>query len=113
MSATIQRFSHYGKSRIFYVWVLLITLLFAAKGLAQSPPPYPNSVTDRDIRLKTAMTTPAANVPFVDPDFGSSMVRATDETTDYVHPGGYLMTEGSGQQNEWSADTSKFWVSGK
>jgi hypothetical protein len=58
------------------------------------------------------MHPPQVNIPFVDADFGSHLVRATDETTDFTHKGGYLMTQGSGQQNEWSADTSKFWVSG-
>jgi hypothetical protein len=93
--------------------LLTFPLLTAGKGFAQSPPPYPNAVADRNIHLKTPMLPPPANTLFADPDFGSPMVRATDETTDYVHPGSYLMTEGSGQQNEWSADTSKFWVAGK
>jgi hypothetical protein len=99
--------------RPFIALLLTVPLLPAGKGFAQSPPPYPNAVADRSIHLKTPMLPPPANTLFADPDFGSPMVRATDETTDYVHPGSYLMTEGSGQQNEWSADTSKFWVAGK
>ncbi len=101
-------------SFLTFAWcVLVVTLLFAMRGFAQSREPYPNAVTTRNIYLKTPMAPPPANVPFTDPDFGSSMVRVTDETTDYIHPGSYLMTEGSGQQNEWNADTSKFWVAGQ
>jgi hypothetical protein len=80
---------------------------------AQSPQPYPNAVTDRGIHPKTAMLPPAFNVPFTDPDFGSRMVRATNRSTNYVLPGSYLITESSGQHNEWSADSSKFFVLGK
>jgi hypothetical protein len=109
---TIPKFGKKKKLPVLGPCILVVTLLFVAEGSAQSPPPYPNAITDRNIHLKTPMVPPPANVPFTDPDFGSPMVRATDETTDYVHPGSYLMTEGSGQQNEWSADTSKFWVSG-
>jgi hypothetical protein len=102
------------KSRLFALGVcVLVALLVVQCGSAQSLSPYPNAVTDRAIHLKTPMSPPTANTPFVDPDFGSRMVRATDETTDYKHPGSYLMTQGSGQQNEWSADSTKFWVSGK
>jgi hypothetical protein len=96
----------------FYLSLLAVTLLLATPGFSQDPSPYPRAATDRAIHLKTPMAPPLANTRFTDPDFGSSMVRATDETSDFTHPGGYLMTQGSGQQNEWSADSTKFWVSG-
>ena len=59
------------------------------------------------------MTPPARNVPFNDPDFGSPMVRATDSTTNFKLPGTFMETESSGKENEWSADTAKFYVVGK
>lgn len=40
------------------------------------------------------------------------MVRVTDETTNFVHPGTYLRTAAAGEANEWSVDTSKFYVVG-
>jgi hypothetical protein len=95
----------------FVACILVVSFQFAVRSSGQSPPPYRNAATDRIVHPKTPMVPPAANEPFTDPDFGSRMVRATDETTDYVHSGSYLMTEGSGQQNEWSSDTKKFWVS--
>jgi hypothetical protein len=79
---------------------------------AQSPEPYPNAVSDRLIHLETAIPVPARNVVFPDPDFGSLMVRATDPTTNFKLPGTYLRTEGSGEANEWSVDSSKFYVVG-
>ncbi|HWW15999.1 MAG TPA: hypothetical protein VN310_15165 [Candidatus Dormibacteraeota bacterium] len=65
------------------------------------------------IHQETPMLPPPRNVVFTDPDFGSSMVRATDATTNFKLPGTFLGTEGSGKANEWSADTSKFYVLGK
>jgi hypothetical protein len=41
------------------------------------------------------------------------MIRATDSTTNFKLPGTFLRTEGSGEANEWSADTQKFYVIGK
>jgi hypothetical protein len=106
-------FSNRNRLLIFCSCVLAVILIGQSEGSAQNILPYPNATTDRALLLKTPMAPPVANVPFNDPDFGSSLVRATDETTDYIHAGSYLMTQGSGQQNEWSADTGKFWVSGK
>jgi len=79
---------------------------------AQSTDPYPKAVTDRAIHQETAMTPPSRNVVFTEPDFGSSVVRATDRTTNFQLPGTYLITEASGQSNEWSADSKKFYVQG-
>jgi hypothetical protein len=94
------------------VCVLFATFFFVARVSAQSPQPYPNAVTDRLIHQETPMTPPPKNVVFVDPDFGSSMVRATDASTNFKAPGTFLRTEGSGAANEWSADTKKFYVLG-
>ena len=95
------------------VYSLIGTLTLATLGVAQSPQPYPNAVTDRLIHQETPMAPPSRNVVFTDPDFGSSMVRATDATTNFKLPGTYIRTSGTGEGNEWSADTSKFWVLGK
>jgi len=93
--------------------VLFTTFALAAKVSAQGIPPYPNAITDRLIHLETPMAPPLRNVVFTDPDFGSSMVRATDATTNFKLPGTFMETESSGKANEWSADTSKFYVVGK
>jgi hypothetical protein len=93
--------------------ILGVIVLFFADGVsAQSPQPYPNAVTDRLIHPKKPMLPPPVNEPFTDPDFGSTMVRVTDENSDFLRPGGYLRTEASGTSNMWSADTSKFYVLG-
>jgi hypothetical protein len=92
---------------------LLASLTLVAGLAAQSRQPYPKAVTDRLIHQETPMLPPARNVVFTDPDFGSSMVRATDATTNFKLPGTYLRTGASGEENEWSADTKKFYVLGK
>ena len=97
--------------RCFSVFLPLLTL--ASLMTAQSREPYPNAVADRLIHAKTPMALPLKGLVFNDPDFGSQMVRVTDENADFIHPGGSFLTDGTGQQNEWNADTSKFWVSGK
>src|SRR5579864_1848262 len=94
----------------------LLTLFIVAApiGLSgQGINPYPNANTDGLVHTKTPMAPPPVNVPFLDPDFGSQMVRVTDETSQFLYPGGYLRTEGSGNSNMWSADTSKFYVIGQ
>jgi hypothetical protein len=90
--------------------VLLTTFTLTTTVSAQSHDPYPHAVTDRLIHQETPMLPPPRNVIFTDPDFGSSMVRATDASTNLELPGTFLRTEGSGVANEWSADTRKFYV---
>jgi len=89
----------------------LFTLLSTL--LAQSSSPYPQAITDRLIHHETPMSPPPRNVVFRDPDFGSMMVRATDPTTNFKHPGTAIRTAGSGEENEWSVDSRKFYVLGE
>jgi hypothetical protein len=77
---------------------------------AQGSDPYPNAVTNADIYQETPMALPPVNTVFNDPDFGSPMVRATDETSDFKVPGGWLRSAAVGEANEWSIDGSKFYV---
>jgi hypothetical protein len=93
--------------------LLLVVLVTQGRSAAQGIQPYPNAITDNQIHPKTAMMPPPVNTIFADPDFGSPMLRVTDETTDFTHPGSYLQTQGSGEENEWSIDSGKFWVGGK
>jgi hypothetical protein len=91
---------------------LATTFILTAMVSAQSRQPYPEAVTNQLIYQETPMPPPPRNVVFADPDFGSSMVRATDENTNFKALGTFLRTEGSGYSNEWSADTKKFYVLG-
>ncbi len=93
--------------------VAICVLMAQASLSAQGVQPYPNATTDQLVHTKTPMTPPAVNVPFVDPDFGSQLVRVTDETSQYLHPGGYLRTEASGTANMWNSNGSKFYVIGE
>jgi hypothetical protein len=97
------------------MWFSISVLLTFASPVvsAQNPQPYSLAATDRLIHPKTRMVPPPRNMPFVDPDFGSLMVRATDETTNFKLPGTFLATEGSGQANVWSIDSSKFYTMGE
>jgi hypothetical protein len=94
------------------VFLALSIPSLVTRASAQGIQPYPNAVTDRAIHPETPMALPATNVVFTDPDFGEQMVRATDGTTNFKSPNTFLRTEGSGQANEWSEDTSKFYVLG-
>jgi hypothetical protein len=85
-------------------------LVMVARLHGQSIEPYPNAVSDQLVHPKTLMGPPAANVPFRDPDFGSEMVRVTDENSNIKRSGIYLRTEASGNANMWSSDSSKFYV---
>ncbi len=99
-------------TRRFGLPLVIVFVICAGAMFAQSSNPYPNAVTDRLVHLETPMAPPPVNVVFNDPDFGSPMVRATDETTNFVHPGTYLRTAASGEANEWSEDARKFYVVG-
>lgn len=95
---------------------LLSLLIFLAEcqSWGQGINPYPNAITDRLIHHETPMAPPPIiNAPFFDPDFGSQMVRVTDETSDFLKPGGYIRTEAAGTANMWSSDTGKFYVIGQ
>jgi hypothetical protein len=94
-----------SRAAIFVFTAMVIPTL-----AAQSRDPYPTAVTDRLIRSKKPMSPKPRGLVFNDPDFGSLMIRVTDEHTDFIHPWGSFSTDGTGQQNEWNADTSKFWV---
>jgi len=99
-------------TRPLCLWILLASMSTTLEVAAQGIQPYPNAITTRAIIPETPMSPPSRNVVFSDPDFGSSMVRATDSTTNFKLPGTYIRTEGSGEANEWSIDTGKFYVVG-
>lgn len=88
----------------------LCALSLQPKLLAQGVQAYANATTDQLVHTETPMTPPPVNVPFVDPDFGSQMVRVTDETSNFLRPGGYLRTEASGSANMFSSDGTKLYV---
>jgi hypothetical protein len=90
----------------------LLTTVLSTQVASQSSEPYPNAVTDRAIHQETPTLPPATGVVFTDPDFGSSMVRATDAITHFKRPGYFLRSEGGGEANAWSPDSKKFYVIG-
>ncbi len=79
---------------------------------AQGIQPYPSADTDRLLRVKTPIAPPPVNVVFSDPDFGSSMVRVTDENTNPHVPGGYFYNSGT-ETSSWSSDGRKFYIVGQ
>lgn len=99
----------YSRFGLAVVGTLFINFTMSAQNIQ----PYPNAITDRQVRQETPMSAPLRNVVFADPDFGSLMVRATDSNTNFKLPGTSIRTAGSGEGNAWSSDTSKFWVTGK
>ena len=80
--------------------------------MAQSKQPYPNATTDRLFRAKTPMAPPPVNTVFADPDFGSSMVRVTDQNTNPKVAGSYFYNSGT-ETSSWSADGKKFYIVGQ
>jgi hypothetical protein len=99
-----------NKLRLAAAFMFCFTLQPATTLWAQGIPPYPNAITDRVVRQETPLAPPPANVVFNDPDFGSQMVRATDDTTDFKKPGSFLRNPAVGETNPWSVDDSKFYV---
>ena len=86
-----------------------VALLICGQAHAQGVQPYPNAITDRQVHSKTPILPPSVNAVFTDRDFGSAMVRVTDESTDSSLSGGYFRSPG-GAGSVWSADGQKFYV---
>src|SRR5258706_9333740 len=78
---------------------------------AQGISPYPNAITDRAMHTETPMAPPPVRTLFNEPDFGSLMVRVTDENTNPKAPGSFFRNP-LPDVNEWSVDNRKFYVSG-
>lgn len=87
----------------------LLLSLAASLVCAQDVQPYPNAVTDRQVHPKTAMLPPPVNAVFADPDFGSLMVRVTDENTNPKHAHTYFRNPIS-EVNSWNSDGRKFFL---
>jgi hypothetical protein len=97
------------KNKAARLMLVLSLALVTRTGLGQSPQPYPHATTDTNIHPKTAMAPPAINTPFNDPDFGTLMVRATDENSDPLAAGASFQASSAGT-DEWSRDGRKFYV---
>lgn len=90
---------------------IVVTCILSACCCAQGIPPFPNAITDRLVHNKTPMSPPTAGRVFQDPDFGSSMVRVTDENTNPRTPGSFFRNA-TPDSNEFSVDNRKFYVAG-
>jgi hypothetical protein len=90
---------------------VLVFVLLVRPVLGQGVQPYPLAVTNRLFYPKTAITPPAANTPFTDPDLGGFMVRVTDANTNPNDVGSFFRNPAQ-NVNEWSMDDSKFFVVG-
>lgn len=92
--------------------VLSLPFFVCVEAHAQGVQPYPNAITTREVRSKTPMLPPPVNIVFTDRDFGSEMVRVTDENTNPSGSRGYFLSPG-GVTGAWSADGQKFYVIGE
>jgi len=101
------------RTPLFAVLGLITNVTLVGTAWGQGIQPYPDANTDRLIHQESPMSPPVRNVVFTDPDFGETMLRASDPTTNFKLPGTYLRTEDSGQASEWATDTSKFYMLGK
>lgn len=89
--------------------ILFLCSLSSVPAMAQSSDPYPQATTDKNIHPKTPMAPPAINMPFHDPDFGTEMVRVTDENSDPLGARASYQASSAGT-DEWSRDGRKFYV---
>ena len=91
------------------IYAVALVILSAQSLSAQAPTQY-SARTDREVQPETPLSPPPVNKVFRDPDFGSRMVRVTDENTAPFHPGSHASTADQGETNTWSRDTQKLWV---
>jgi len=103
-----------SRAASFFSSIALVatSVLVATPGFAQGVEPYSNAITDREVHTKTPMEPPPANTVFHDPDFGSLMVRVTDDNTNPKHIHSYFRNPET-ETNAWSADDKKFFLVGE
>lgn len=81
-------------------------------GVGACPPPEYCARTDRRIELypdKPPALGPAGSI-ITDPNFGSRILRVTDDRSDPAQPGRPLYTPSSAEQNSWNKDSTMFYV---
>ena len=108
---------------------MLCLLAFALICLSAAPAPAQNPIPSRttekrcgppeycartDRKVEPYPAKPPAMGPagaiITDPNFGSRILRVTDEKTDLRREGGPIMTPSSAEQNNWNTDSTKFYV---
>ncbi len=73
-----------------------------------------NAVTDMGVRAATLDKLPKianAGSSVTDPDFGTKILRVTDGNVLPNDPNASFVTSANGNVSEWSADSTKFWLS--
>ena len=99
-------------SRFLTLVSLCLVFVLSAAAWAQGVQPYPHAFTDRKVHPKTPMAPPPVNRVFRDPDFGSLMIRVTDDNTNPTNLHSYFRNPGT-ETNAWSADGRKFVLIGE
>jgi hypothetical protein len=105
--------------------LLALALLCAGAPTARTQTPKPSSApekrcgppnycarTDRKVEpypAKPPALGPAGSI-ITDPNFGSHILRVTDEKTDQRREGAPIMTPSSAEQNSWNTNSTKFYV---
>jgi hypothetical protein len=78
-----------------------------------APPSTYNAVSDLAVRTKPALPAlGTANQWFVDPTFGTRILRVTDQNSPTLGPGNSFLAPSAGFTNNWSADSRHFWIVG-
>lgn len=86
--------------------IAMLIVIVATAG-AQAPTRY-TARTDRLLQPQTEMSPPSANTVFYDPDFGSRMVRVTDNMVGPLNIS--FRNTSQGDSNMWSIDGTKLFV---
>jgi len=86
-----------------------------ATSLTKGPPPSTcTSRNDRNVQQETALSPPAVDTVFSDPDFGCPMVRVTDQNTGTPFDSRFtdhsFETTSSAEQNTWNTNSTRFYV---
>ena len=92
---------------------LVLVALFAipVPSLAQSPPSSYFAIRSRTIYSKpTVPTLGPAGYRFIDPTFGSRLMRVTDDTTRPGFPARSYSTPSAAHQLAWNATSDRFYV---
>lgn len=92
--------------------VFFCTTMYAQRPGEGCAPPHYCARTDRKVEPypKSPLPLGGAGTIVVDPNFGSRILRVTDEKAGPVGKGGAFKTPSSAEQNSWNKDSTAFYV---
>src|SRR5438094_4993608 len=105
--------SRFRRFRLTSLVLSVLVLSLTLTSNAQSPPSAYNALSDRNVYpYPTLPSLGGAGYQFIDPKFGSKMIRITDANTRPDRAGRFWASPSSAETSAWNTNATKFYVVG-